>query len=299
VKRRDFLKLSGAAAMTWGLGRADWAHAAQPDLAVVQGPTREAVRKAVELMGGMKRFVKPGHRVVIKPNMSFPSSAEQGANTTPQAVSELARLCWQAGAAKVLVLDNPLGPAERCLDKSGILEACQAVKRGMVHMVESPDLYEKVSVPKAQAVPRIQVMKEVLKADVLIAAPTAKSHSGAGVSLSMKGMMGLVRDRGTFHSSGLAAGIVDLVSVVKAQLTVIDATRVLTSGGPHGPGKLIAAKTIIASTDMVAADAYSVAQFEWYGRRYEPRQVPHIKLAHQRGLGRMDFENLKVSKVVL
>jgi len=112
-------------------------------------------------------------------------------------------------------------------------------------------------------------------------------------------MMGLIRDRWVFHSTGLSAGIVDLVSVVKAQLTVIDATRVLTTGGPRGPGKVITANTIIASTDMVAADAYTVAQFEWYGRRYEPRQVPHIKLAHQRGLGRMDFENQKINKVVL
>lgn len=285
--------------MTWGLGKADWVYAAQPDLAVVQGPTREAVREAVGLMGGMKRFVKPGHRVVIKPNMSFPRSVDQATNTTPEAVSELARMCWQAGAAKVLVLDNPLGPAEQCLKQSGILEACESVKSGMVHMVESPDLYEEVSIPKAQAIPKTQVMKEVLKADVLIAAPTAKSHSGSGVSLSMKGMMDLIRDRGVFHSTGLSAGIVDLVSVVKAQLTVIDATRVLTTGGPRGPGKVITANTIIASTDMVAADAYTVAQFEWSGRRYEPRQVPHIKLAHQRGLGRMDFEKLKINKVVL
>jgi uncharacterized protein (DUF362 family) len=80
---------------------------------------------------------------------------------------------------------------------------------------------------------------------------------------------------------------------------VIDATRVLTTNGPGGPGKVITPKTVIASRDMVAADATAVAMFEWYGKKMEPRQVKHIKLAHERGLGRMDIQNLNTRKVVV
>ncbi len=147
---------------------------------------------------------------------------------------------------------------------------------------------------------RTEVMKEVLKSDVLIAAPVAKSHSATGVSLSMKGMMGLNYDRGVMHrKKHLHTSIVDLCTVLKADLTVIDGTRVLSTNGPHGPGKVLKKDTIIASKDMVAADAYAVAAFEWYGKRFKPRQVRHILEAHKRGLGRMDVENLNVKAIDL
>jgi uncharacterized protein (DUF362 family) len=144
------------------------------------------------------------------------------------------------------------------------------------------------------------IMREVLKSDVLIAAPVAKSHSSTGVSLSMKGMMGLVYNRRDMHGPyDLSTSIVDLSTVLKADLVVIDATRVLTTNGPRGPGKVLSAKTVIASRDMVAADAYAVSHFEWYGRRYKASQVAHIREAHERGLGRMDVENLRVKTQTL
>jgi uncharacterized protein (DUF362 family) len=140
------------------------------------------------------------------------------------------------------------------------------------------------------------VMREVLNSDVLIAAPQAKSHSGAGVSLSMKGMMGLISNRRVMHRLDLHEAIADLASLLTPHLVVIDASRVLSTGGPGGPGKVLTPKTIIASADMVAADAYTVSAFKWYGSSYSPDQVKHIRLAHQRGLGRMDIENIKIAK---
>jgi uncharacterized protein (DUF362 family) len=93
--------------------------------------------------------------------------------------------------------------------------------------------------------------------------------------------------------------IVDLATLLKADLTVIDGTRVLSTGGPQGPGKELEEDTIIASKDMVAADAAAVAMFEWYGKKFKPSQVKHIRLAHERGLGRSDIENLFVKTVSL
>jgi uncharacterized protein (DUF362 family) len=140
-------------------------------------------------------------------------------------------------------------------------------------------------------------MRDVLEADVLIAAPVAKSHGSSGVSLSMKGMMGLIWNRSVMHwRYDLHASIVDLCTILRPGLTLIDATRVLTTNGPGGPGTVIRPDTVIASRDMVAADAMTVQMFEWYGRKMEPRQVRHIKLAHERGLGRMDVGNLSVRR---
>ncbi len=270
----------------------------EPDVAVIKGNRVAATRAAVKLLGGMQRFVKPGNRVVIKPNMSFARPPEAGTNTHPEVVRELAVMCKEAGAASILIPDNMLHLETACLEKNGIREACASVDTNMVRAVSSPHLFKEVIIPDAEDIPRTDVMKAVLKCDVLIAAPTAKSHSSAGVSLSLKGMMGLIYDRGVFHGRyDLDTSIVDLCTVLKADLTVIDASRVLSTGGPQGPGKISRENTIIASADMVAADATAVSMFEWYGRRFKPAQVNHIRLAHQRGLGRMDIENLNTRKV--
>lgn len=143
-----------------------------------------------------------------------------------------------------------------------------------------------------------EVIRDVLDADVLIAAPVAKSHSSAGVSLSMKGMMGLIWDRGIMHRRyDLRESIVDLASLLKPDLVVVDGSRVLSTNGPSGPGRVLQENTIIASADMVAADAQAVTMFEWYGRQLQPRNVKHIRIAHERGLGRMNVENLRRKQI--
>lgn len=306
LKRRDFLKhqLHGAlwlAAGTSGLIRpASLLAEATPDVAVVKGAPGAATRAAVELLGGMRAVVKTGDRVVIKPNMSFPHPPERGSNTHPEVVTTLAAMCKEAGASRVVVLDHPLSSAERCLEQSGIRDACKAIEEDMVHAFSSPGAFREAAIPKGEDMKKTQVMRDVLEADVLIAAPTAKSHSSAGVSLSLKGMMGLIYDRGVMHwRHELDEAIADLCSLLRADLTVIDASYVLSTGGPSGPGKVIKADTVIASRDMVAADATCVASFEWYGRMFKPRQVNHIRRAAERGLGRLDIENLRTRTLTL
>jgi uncharacterized protein (DUF362 family) len=249
------------------------------------------------MLGGMGRFVAKGDRVVIKPNMSFPNPPEFGTNTHPEVVRELLSMCREAGASRVLVLDNPLSRVETCIEQSGIKAACDTVEEGVVHGLESSRFFADADIPQARVMDSNAFMKDVLEADVLISAPTAKSHSGAGVSLSLKNMMGLIRHRGRLHSLGLDDSIVDLNTFLVADLVVIDAHYVLSTRGPFGPGKVLPEKTVIASTDPVAADAMAVSMFEWYGRRFEPAQVGHIKRAAERGLGRIDIENLDVKRV--
>jgi len=304
MNRRDFLKQQVRGAILLGAGASGLLRpelglaSGEPDLAVVKGSPAAATRAAVEILGGIKQFVKPGHRVVIKPNMSFASGPDSASNTHPAVVAELVIMCKEAGAAKVLVLDNPLAPAEQCLEKSGIVEACEVVERGLVHMVNTGRLFREVAIPQGKGMTETGVMKEVLDSDVLIAAPVAKSHSGTGVSLSMKGMMGLIYNRQVMHYKyDLHTSIVDICTVLKPDLTVIDATRVLSTNGPGGPGKVLRPDIIIASRDMVAADAQTVSMFKWYGRRFKPSQVRHIREAHERGLGRMDLKNLNIKTV--
>jgi uncharacterized protein (DUF362 family) len=172
------------------------------------------------------------------------------------------------------------------------------VPNTVVANVTARRMFSDVKVPDGRELKSMDVIKEVLNADVLIAVPVGKSHSSAGVSLSMKGMMGLIYDRGSFHTRyDLHEAIVDMASVLKPHLVVVDGTRILSTGGPGGPGKVIPLNLVIASADMVAADAQMVALGTWYGRKFKPNQVRHIRIASERKLGRADLENLNIANV--
>jgi len=309
MRRRDFLKwqLAGAACMAAGFNVANFSGAVAaetpntyPDVVIAKGDPATAARAAVDMLGGMGRFVKAGHKVVIKPNMSFARTVELGSNTHPLIVKEVLIMCKEAGAAKVRVLDHSLQDPEQSLDLSGIRDACNSIEPGICHHLMDNSFYQEAALPNAAAMHSNVFMKDVLEADVLIAVPVAKSHGAAGVSLSMKGQMGLIWERKVMHGRySLDVSLVDLAQRIKPQLAVIDATRVLTTGGPGGPGKIITPGEVIASADPVAADATAVASYEWYGRMMQPRQVAHIRLAHERGLGRMDIENLQTKRITV
>jgi uncharacterized protein (DUF362 family) len=269
-----------------------------PDLVVADGEPGPATRAAVLAMGGMGRYVKKGARVVIKPNMSFANPPEAATTTHPAVVRELALLCREAGASSVLVLDNPLRKAELCLERSGLRKVCEGIPDTRVEGIEHSRFFQETKIPEGRELKTTSVMKAVLEADVLIAAPVAKSHSATGVSLAMKGMMGLIYNRSEMHTNmDLNTAIVDLCTILRPALTVIDASRILSDSGPGGPGKVIALHKILASTDMVAADAMAVELGTWYGRPFKAHQVKHIKLAHERGLGNMELSTQVVQEV--
>ena len=269
-----------------------------PDIVVANGTPGASARAAVDALGGMAHFVKSGDRVVIKPNMSFPNPPGWGTTTHPEVVRELASMCLQAGASSVVVLDNPLRNTELCLERSGIRRALDSLPGSRTEGIESERFFKEVEIPKGIELSSTMIMKQVLEADVLIATPVAKSHSATGLSLSMKGMMGLIYNRSDLHlNMDLNTAVVDLCTVLKPQLTVIDVSRLLTSGGPGGPGKVITMNKIVASTDMVAADATTVQIGTWYGRKFKARQVKHIRMAHERGLGNMDVDRLVVKEI--
>jgi uncharacterized protein (DUF362 family) len=302
MSRRGFLRYNArlllwTAAISAGLRLPRPAAAGEiPDIALAVGDRVPATRAAVDLLGGMGRFVKPGQKVVIKPNMSFAGGPEDATDTNPEVVRELVAMCREAGAERVRVLDHTLRREERCIE--GVQKACEVHGDDIVQAVSRSRFFKETPIPEGRQMTETDVMREVLEADVLIAAPVAKSHSGAGVSLSMKGMMGLVYNRGVMHSRyDLHESIVDLASLLKPDLVVVDGSRVLSTNGPGGPGRVLKMDTIIASADMVAADAQAVAMFEWYGRKLQPRNVKHIRIAHERGLGRMDVENLRLKQV--
>ena len=304
VSRREFVKTQlkvalGLMVSSSGLSILPKAYAGQaPDISVVTGNPGPATRKAVDMVGGIKRFVQPKQKVVIKPNMSFAMGQINATNTDAAVVREVAMMCHEAGAQQVKILDHTLGVAKFCIPD--ISRACESVPNTIIHTISGEDAFETVKITDSWfGFNKTDIMSDVLAADVLIAVPKAKHHHMTDVSLSMKGMMGCNWDRMEMHYAGLDQAIVNLASYLKPDLVVVDATRVLSTNGPRGPGKVIPQNMVIASNDMVAADAMTVTLCEWGGGRMQPHQVSHIRLAHEEKLGRMDVENLNVKQAVI
>jgi uncharacterized protein (DUF362 family) len=298
ITRRKFLKMAAAGTALSLVGEPSFSLAKEEyDLAVISGEPAAATKKALEAIGGISRFVKRGQRVVLKPNMSFARTPDFSATTHPLVVATVAQACMEAGAQQVLVLDHTLQRAELCLERAGIREACKNISGAHVLTLQERKFFGEIKIPQGKVLERVEVFREILEGHVLINIPVAKSHSATGVSLGLKGLMGMIWDRESFHSQyNINQAIADLATVIKPQLTILDATRALASGGPGGPGEVKKPNLVIAGIDPIAVDSYGVSIAPWYGQNFKGRQVEHILVAHQRGLGKIDIDQLKVFK---
>jgi uncharacterized protein (DUF362 family) len=298
MKRRDFLKKStGAALVTVFLPRSSrlLQLSKTPDLVVTkEGSPGDLVKKAVDTLGGMSRFVKHGDVVVLKPNISWDRVPEQAATTNPEVVAEVVRLCLEAGAKKVQVFDRTLNEPRRCYKRSGIEEAAKAAGADVHHIYERK--FKTTKFPEGELVKSWELYEDVLEADRIINLPVAKHHSIGGMSLGMKNYMGFLGgNRGQFHRD-FEVKIVDLNTRVKADLIILDAYRMLLRNGPSG-GNLADVelkKTIVAGTDAVAVDSYGASMFG-----LQPERVAFLQEAHKRGLGQIDLKKLTIETISL
>jgi uncharacterized protein (DUF362 family) len=265
-----------------------------PDLVVARGSDPETiVRRALAALGGMERFVSKNASVVIKPNICVAyHSYEYAATTNPWVVAALVKMCLGAGARSVQVMDMPFGGGQKeAYVRSGISEQVLAAGGEMISM--SRLKYVPADIPGGQDLKQTQVYDDVLKADVLINVPIAKTHGLARLTLGMKNLLGVIQDRPYMHTN-LGQRVADLTSLLRPELTVVDAVRILTANGPSG-GNLDDVKqmdTVIASADIVAADSYATGLFD---RR--PDEIAYISAATAMGLGRSDLQNLRIEEI--
>lgn len=294
MDRRAFLKTAAAASLfTPSLVKEALAAKEQPVVAVAEGKDYRAItRKAVNAIGGMRRFVKAGDVVVVKPNMGWDRSTEFAANTHPQVVRALVEECLAAGAKKVKVFDYTCNDSRRCYVNSGIEGALKGMRNVECKQIEQ-ERFKKVPL-NGRFLKEWELYDEVLAANVFINVPIAKHHGLSKVTMGLKNIMGIMGgNRGYIHRN-LDVALADVNARVKSHLTVIDATRILTAHGPQG-GSLADVKVlnkVIASTDIVAADAFATTLFG-----LKPADIPVIATAHKRGLGEMDLGRIKVLRV--
>jgi uncharacterized protein (DUF362 family) len=294
MKRRDFIKSAAAAGLAFRFGPGAFAGQAAspggpPALAAVEGESPAAITKeAVAALGGMNRFVGKGDKVVIKPNIGWDRTPEMAACTNPEVVRTLVELVLDAGAKKAIVIDNTTNQAKRCYVRSGIQEA---VKEAGGDMLFVDDFRVKKMALRGEWLDEWEVLLDVIESDKIINVPIAKHHSLCRLTLGGKNWLGAVGGaRNQFHQS-LDKAIVDLAAFFKPRLTVLDAYRILVRNGPQG-GRISdteVKKTVVAGTDPLAVDAMGASLFG-----VEPRELPYLAMAKERGLGEFDLGKVRV-----
>jgi len=300
LNRRDFAIASalGITALGLGPGKKAPAQTVSNDLVVVEGELVPAVKKALEALGGIKRFVQPGMKVLIKPNISFAQAPEKGVNADPKLIAEVARQCVEAQAGEVLVAEYPLYPAQLCLWQNGVKPEMDQVKGARLQYFSDGEFFSEVSIPKGRDLKKTKVLKKALEADLIINIPRAKTHNATIVTLALKNLMGMVLDRKLWHSDhSLHQAIADFATLIKPGLTIIDASTAMVDKGPGGPGTLVPLKLVVAGVNQLEADAVMTSLSEWYGKKYSPEEIKHLKLAAELGVGNIDLKTLKYSRI--
>jgi len=299
LTRRQFLARGAGLGIAAGMGVLSTAKFLQAqsapakkgaiDLAIARGgdPAANTI-KAVQALGGMARFVKKGQTVAIKPNPITPTPPETAANTNPFVVEAVVKMCIQAGASDVVVLSHD---DMRGFEGNGIFAATSRAG-GRVLAAMTRDLYQEVPVLRGKVLQNVEIIKDILDADVFINIPIAKHHAEAMLTFSMKNLMGTNWNRGYFHLNGLHQCIADICTVVKHDLVIMDANRILLTNGPSGPGETREEKTVIAGTDPVSVDAFTTSLFN-----RNPQDLPHIGYGYELGIGEINMNKLNIQTI--
>ena len=254
-------------------------------------PIDQAVPKLLSAVPEVNDCIVKGARVVLKPNVSWPNPPNWATTTDPSVVVAAARFCVEREVASILVVDHPLGRASRCLEKTGIAEAINELPGVRLLLLSRPRDFVPRELPDGAQLKKVDIARELLRATCLINIPKAKTHSATSVSFGIKNLMGLILDRQAFHSeANLHKAAAELLYAIRPHVTLLDATSVLTSRGPQGPGQVENTGILAVSTDIVALDAYACTLARWDGRALEAADVVHIRHAAEIGFGSTAYE---------
>ncbi len=274
------------------LAAAHWDRGALAGLDIAQAAVR-LTEAAIGDLGGMARFVSKGDVVWIKPNIGWNRRPELAANTNPDVVATLVRLCLEAGAKTVKVGDHPTHPARQAYQNSGIAAAAAAAGGQVVYLEERRFREVKLGGERLDTWP---VYTEMLEADLVINVPIAKHHGLTQVTLAMKNYMGVIGGRrGSWHQN-IDPCLADITAFMRPRLCVLDAVRVLTAHGPQGgnPEDVKLVGTVAAGTDILALDAYGAALMG-----HDPAALSYLRHAAARGIGTLDFRSLPLTERTL
>ena len=258
------------------------------------------LKAAIDELGGIGRFVRPGHTVAIKPNAAWAYPPGTASSTDPGLLGALILMVREAGARRIIVTDHcAIDPGtEACLSVSGIGEVVDRlfVEKVFPDRAFAPkEVFTTIDLPMGRAFQRIGVIRAAAAADVRINLAVAKSHVGTRCTMCLKNMMGFLESPSRLHDS-LEQGIADINSPsrIQAQLHILEAIRVRLpigrsrAGGTETetthPEKIKRLNQIVAGTDPVLIDGFGSLNYF----SIKPRELAFIKKASDDKLGEHD-----------
>ena len=304
MTRREFLTAAGAAALAavgaGCAGKARKASAAairfgspkgiENKLVVASGTDIEAgILSALKKLGGIGKFVRPGDKVVLKPNGAWAREPGQGATTNPDVLRVVALMCKKAGASEVIIVEHTIDrPAAMVLAMSGISEAARKAGAKLISAGDE-SMYGEIAVPKGVILRKDQVARAVLDADVFITLPVLKTHATTVFTGTLKNQFGCYpqHNRILLHPK-LDHVIVHINRVLKPRLAIMDAIVGMEGRGPIN-GKPRELGVVLGSTDPVALDATAMRLVG-----LDPGESGHIKLAAEQGLGSIEPDDIAI-----
>jgi uncharacterized protein (DUF362 family) len=304
MDRRNFIKKSVGAGIVLGsslslLGNRNLFGNTVPasenfDLIAIKGGEADVMfDKAIAEFGGIKKFVKKGQTVVVKPNIGWDVVPENAANTNPLLVKRVIEHCYNAGAKTVYVFDHTCDNWTKCYKNSGIEKAVNDAG-GKIVSGDKESYYQDVDIPSGKKLKKDKVHELILQSDVFINLPVLKHHFAGRITIAMKNLMGIVWDRGEWHRNDLHQCIADFATYRKPDLNIIDAYAVMKKNGPRGVSRedVVLLKSQIISTDIVAADAAATKLFGM-----EPDEVNYIRFADEMKVGKKDLDKLSIKRL--
>jgi uncharacterized protein (DUF362 family) len=218
---------------------------------------------------GIKRFIKPGDIVLVKPNAGFDRPPPLGATTHPEVLRWVLRLCREAGAADLLVADNPIESPEACFAKSGLGRVADEEGARVVMPTEGEFAVVALrdgqpDAARGEALGRWPVLHAPLaRATKLLGIAPVKDHNLCSASITLKNWYGLLGGRRNQFHQAIHEVISDLALAFSPTLVIADGTRVMLRNGPTGgritdvaPGGVLGRPTVVAAVDPVACDAW-------------------------------------------
>lgn len=259
-------------------------------VALVKGPREhETVFKALDLLGGLKDIVAEASRVLIKVNFISVKTYETGVTTDPLVVEAIIRKVKEfSDEVFVVESDASMTDADKACKATGMLDVCNSNQVKFINLRKEKDRV-KLTIPNGETLKEITVPKIVVDSAIINAAKL-KTHNEAGVSLGMKNMFGLLPDKLKFkyHLRNISKVIVDINTVLKSRLTVIDGFYALEGPGPTS-GTPVKMDLIIAGNNPVATDATACRVMG-----INPQEIYHIRRAYEKGLGEIEEAEIEL-----
>jgi uncharacterized protein (DUF362 family) len=261
-------------------------------VAIVKGEREhKPVFKALDMID-YKQCLTGYDKVLIKVNFITTKTWDTGATTDPIVVEAIIKKLKNLSVEIYVVeSDATLTNADKAFEATGMNQICKQNDVPYLNLRHVKDRV-KIAIPNGETLHSITVPRIVTES-AIISAAKLKTHMSTKVTLGMKNMFGLLPDKfkGKYHAKGINKVILDINTVIKPALTVIDGFVAMEGQGPTD-GTPVKMDLIIAGKDVVATDATAARVMG-----FDPWEISHIRKAHEKGMGNIDNIEIVGSKI--